>query len=134
MKKEYKIKRYSILLSLVLVFFLFGCESDTMPSITEEYNLTLTGGNTTGIVSLVQSVNTNLMFNLFGTMLLLTIFVILLLGFVVSNGGSGVKALLPSSFITTMISLIFMGLKLIPPIIFYGCLVLVAISIVLPKE
>jgi len=96
-------------------------------AIYSAYNLTGMS-NSTGIVELMQLVNNELMFNFFGTGILLTIFLISLFAFLNSTGGDAMRSLAGASFISFALSLLLVILNLIPNYIMYSVLVLAALS------
>ncbi|KKN27133.1 hypothetical protein LCGC14_0867830 [marine sediment metagenome] len=116
------------IITILLVVFLAGCESTSYePGIPQPYNLTLMG-NATGIVSLTQLVNDQLMDGYFGIGLLVTIFMITFGAFMVSTGHSG-KAFAASSFIMFAMSLLLMALDLVPDYVMYAAIGIAGLSV-----
>ena len=74
-----------ILVLIMLILPLFGCTQSPTVEHTGLYNLSLVSNNT-GIVPIMQSVNTELMFGWFGNMFLLTLGAILFMAFFHSTG------------------------------------------------
>lgn len=74
-----------LLILLLLIMPLFGCSQSPGTEHTGVYNLTLVANNS-GIVPMMQSVNTELMFGWFGNMFLITLGAILFMGFFHSTG------------------------------------------------
>ena len=99
----------------------------------DAYNLT-NMGNSSGIVSLIQTVNSELMFDFFGIGLLLTIFIITFLSFLVATGNNASKALAGAAFISFAISILLLLLDLIPNYAMYITLIMAAVSVVFIKE
>jgi len=97
------------------------------------YNLT-GAGNATGIVDLMQTVNSELMFDFYGIGILLSIFLITFFAFLNATQGNATKALASSSFIAFVISILMIMLDLIPNYVMYITLILTAISVVAIKE
>jgi len=101
----------------------------------EAYNLT--GGgmhNASGIVELMQTVNSELMFDFYGIGILLSIFLIAFFAFHTATGGNATKAMAGASFISFGISLLLIILDLIPNYSVYLLLILAAVSVVFIKE
>ena len=99
----------------------------------EAYNLTGLG-NSSGIVSLIQTVNSQLMFDFFGIGILLAIFLIAFFAFHTSTGGNATKAMAGASFIAFAISILLIILDLVPNYAMYITLVVAAISVVFIKD
>lgn len=99
----------------------------------EAYNLSLMA-NSSGIVDLMQTVNSNLMFDFFGIGVLLTLFIITFLSFHVSTGGDATKAFAGASFISFAISLLMTLLDIIPNYALYITLIMAAVSVVFIKK
>ena len=99
----------------------------------EAYNLSL-AGNSSGIVDLMQIVNSELMFDFYGIGILITIFVILLMSFLISTNGDGIKSWATASFICFVISLLLFILELVPEIAIFIFLVMSAIGVVLIRN
>jgi len=95
------------------------------------HNLTLMG-NSSGIVELMQSVNSNLMQDTFGILLLTAFFLILLLTFV-STTNNGGKSFIAASFATFLISIPLRILGLIPDLALYGVLAIAAFAVAIVK-
>ena len=91
------------------------------------YNLT-TVGNVTGILGLVQTVNSELMQGWFGTGMLLSIFVILMIAFLQGTQSAG-KSLAASSFICFALALLLRAVDLIPDNIIFVTLIICAASV-----
>lgn len=104
-----------------------------MAEIYAEYNLTGMG-NSTGIVDLMQTVNTELMFSFFGIGILVVLFLITFFAFLKSSDGDATRALAGSCFICFGMSLLLRILELIPPFAVYICLIGTAISVLLIKK
>ena len=119
---------WEFFLITISVLFIAGCTSTSYETgIPEPYNLTLLG-NTTGIVSLTQLVNTQLMDGYFGIGLLITLFIITFGAFIVSTGHSG-KAFAASSFIMFAMSLLLVALDLVPDYVIYVAIGIAGLSI-----
>lgn len=101
--------------------------------IYQEYNLSGMG-NSTGIVDLMQLVNSELMNDFLGIGLLVTIFIIALTAFITSTGGDMTKSLAASSFIAMLMSILLVILDLVPNYIIYLTLAMAALSLVFIKE
>ena len=97
------------------------------------YNLTGMG-NSSGIVELIQTVNSELMFDFFGIGILLSIFLITFFSFNVATGGNATKAVAGASFIAFGLSLLMTILDLIPNYMLYITLIMTAVSVVLIRE
>ena len=91
------------------------------------HNLSMMG-NATGIVDLMITVNENLMHNLFGILLLSTIFVMCIMAFMVSTANFG-KSLTASSFIVFALSLLLRILDVIPDSVMFGALAVTAFCV-----
>jgi len=96
------------------------------------HNLTALG-NSTGIVGLTLSVNEILMKDMFGVMLLVTIFVITLLGFMVGTNNPS-KAFVASAFICFVMSMLLRVVGLVPDLAMYGSLAVAAFSVAFIKS
>ena len=99
----------------------------------EAYNLTAMG-NSSGIVSLIQTVNSELMFDFYGIGVMLAIFIITFFAFLKSTGGDATKSLAGASFIIFGLSTLFVLLDLLPAYIMYIALILTALSVVSIKN
>ncbi len=100
--------------------------------VPEPYNLTLIGNNT-GYVDLMLKVNTVLMNDFLGILILIMVFGVLLLT-LIGLTQKGNVSFLASSWITFLISLILKNLGIIPDIALYMCLTLAVISIAFIKQ
>lgn len=69
--------------------------------------------NGTGILPLMQTVNTSLMYGWFGPMLLITIFVILMLGYMAASGNDFKRSAGVASLFTAIFSVFLRSLMLI---------------------
>ncbi len=99
----------------------------------EAYNLTGMG-NASGIVDLMQTVNSELMFDFFGIGVLLSVFLITFFAFHRATGGNATQAMAGASFISFAISLLLIILDLIPNFAWYIMLILTAVSVVFIKN
>ena len=99
----------------------------------DAYNLSKLG-NSSGIVDLMQTVNSELMFDFYGIGLILSIFLITFFAFHRSTGGNATKAMAGASFISFGICLLLTILDLIPNFVMYLFLILTAVSAVFIKE
>ena len=91
------------------------------------YNLTLVA-NSSGYVEFFQLVNSELMRNTYGILILLVVSVIVLIAFLQKTNNTA-KAMAATSFIAFLISLLLAGIDMIPDIFVVGMLVLCAGSI-----
>ena len=96
------------------------------------YNLTGMA-NTTGMLGITQSINSELMFNFFGIMMLLIIYVILILTFV-HRTEDGHKSLLAASFICFGLSIMLRGLQLVPDIVVWVLLIISGVIVAIPRR
>jgi len=97
------------------------------------YNLTGMG-NSSGIVQLMQLVNSELMFNFMGTGIILTIFLISLFAFFASTGGDAMRSIAGAAFISFALSILLVILDLIPNYVMYTALVIAALSVIAMKS
>lgn len=74
-----------ILVVLLLVLPVIGCSQSPATEHTGQYNLSLVANNS-GIVSIMQKTNTELMFGWYGNMILITLGTILFMAFFHSTG------------------------------------------------
>ena len=77
------------------------------------YNLTQMA-NSSGIVELMQTVNSELMFNTFGIMILITIWLVSFMAFYSASGSNAPKALAGASVISFGISMMLIILDMRP--------------------
>lgn len=97
------------------------------------YNLTLVA-NSSGIVPLLQNVNTELMRGYFGILILLSLWVITFMAFIVSTNGDGMKSTAASSFFVFIAAVLLRGLGIVPDIALLITIVLTALSVFLIKN
>jgi len=91
------------------------------------YNLTDIA-NVTGVLEFVQNVNTGLMNDLLGVFILLSVGIVLIMGFHWST--RDIKgSILATSFICFVLSLILRALDLIPNLALLACLIICAVAI-----
>ena len=91
------------------------------------YNLTMIAGNATGIVPIMQKVNTELMFGWFGWGTLITIGIILFMAFLVKNDDPK-KAILAASYAVFIMSIFFRALDLVPDLAIFITLIISALA------
>jgi len=116
-----------ILVIVILGLFMAGCQpTSSQRGIPQPYNLTLMA-NSSGYVSLVQAVNTNLVDGLFGVFTLVAIFIIATLA-LISITAHPLKAIATSSFIVFVMSLLLRTMNLVPDYAVYVSLGLAAVS------
>lgn len=133
MKEKKKYNGLRIAWLLLLLVILVGCSSDSADT-KIDYKYNLTGmGNSSGFVEFTQLVNSDLMHGLLGIEILFAVFIITFMAFMTSTG-SGMKAFASSSYISFIISLFLLGLKLIPPEAMIIPLLLSAISVWFIKD
>ena len=94
------------------------------------YNLSGIGDNTTGVLSLAQHVNTHLMGGSLGIQWLIIIFVVSVMGFLVSSRQAA-RSVVAASFITMISSFLLRLVSLIPDLAVFISIVLFAGSAVL---
>lgn len=97
------------------------------------YNLTAIA-NSSGIVSLFQLVNDELMRGQFGIMILISVWIISFMSFVVVTGGDGIKAMATSSFLSFIICIFLRSMKIVPDLAILITLVMTALFIVMIKN
>jgi len=90
--------------------------------------------NTTGIVSLFQSVNDSLMYGAFGYMILVVVFIIATISFLLATGNNVTKAITGAAFICFILSLFLRIMDLIPNYVIFVCLILTALSAVATRN
>ncbi len=124
MKKSIKeTKAYWIILLLMLL----AGAIDIAYAVPAPYNLTL-AGNSSGIVSLAQTVNAELMGGYFGVLILITMFALTSFGFIQTTGHTG-KSITASSFLIFVLALLLRVVDLVSDITIYVTLALVAFSV-----
>jgi len=94
------------------------------------YNLSAISSNTTGIASLAQGVNDELMFGWFGVILLVSITTIIYMG-LQSTTGDASKAFPATAFICSGIAILLRLLNLLPDLALFITFVLCAGTIAL---
>lgn len=99
----------------------------------EAYNLT-TMGNASGIVGLMQTVNSELMFNWFGVLTILTIFLISFIAFLVATGNNPRKSMSAACFIAFGLSMLLRILELVSDFVVIIALIATAISVAFIKD
>ena len=102
-------------------------------TIPPPHNLTIAGGNTSSYVAFLQTINTNLLNGMFGTMLLITLFGISFM-LSLSLTKSANKSFIFSCFGVFIISVFLRLIELVPDLIMYVCLGLAALSVALVKN
>ena len=90
------------------------------------YNLTIIA-NQSGIVPMMQQVNHNLMFGWYGSLMLLSLCVILFMAFF-SSTNSPKRAISASSFICWLVSMPLRYFNLLPDVVVYITFVVMLIS------
>ena len=88
--------------------------------------------NSSGILELVQNVNSLLMANWYGTMTLIAIFGILLIAFLTKTNNARI-AFAASSFICFGLSIFLRALDLVPNLTLFVCLGMAAFSVAVLK-
>lgn len=96
------------------------------------HNLTILS-NSTGIIGLTTAVNEVFMKNLFGIFVLVTIFILTMLGFMLSTNNAG-KSFAASAFICFGLSIFLRVLGWVPDLAMYGSLAIAAFSIAFIKS
>ena len=89
------------------------------------YNLTGISTNTTGIASLAQGVNSELMFGWFGVILLMALTSIIYIGFQ-STTGEASKAFSATAFISVSLAILLRFLDLLPDLALFITIILAA--------
>jgi len=92
------------------------------------YNITGIIDNSTGFLSLVQGVNTGIMFGYLGILILLIIFSVSLMAFLLGTDEAG-KSFIAASFIAFGMSMLLRAVDLVPNIALFITLILLAGSI-----
>jgi len=77
------------------------------------YNLSLAGANATGYLNLVQGVNSNILNNMFGIILIVVAFAIIMISFI-SNGFEVKRSLVGATFTTFLLSIFLVIIELAP--------------------
>ena len=90
------------------------------------YNLTGIMDNSTSVLGFVQGVNSTLMLDWFGTLILIALSVIMFMAFIYSTQDTG-KALAATSFIAFGLSILLKAMNLVPILAVYITLVTAAI-------
>jgi hypothetical protein len=130
-KQKQKRLKFSIVYVLLLAMILLnGCVSTTPP--TDGYNLT-TVSNQTTYVAFFQQTNSELMFDTFGTLILLSAFFILTIAFIQTTGGSTIQAIAASSWICFSLSIMLRFLDLVPNLVVFSMLMIAGMSVALLK-
>lgn len=86
-------------------------------------------GNSSGIVSFLQIVNTELMKGYFGVLILASIWIIAFMSFLATTGGNGMKSGATASFISFVVCLFLRSLDLVPDLAIFITIILTAIFI-----
>lgn len=89
------------------------------------YNLTSISSNTTGLLTLTQNVNSILLYDLWGILMLIMIGAISFMSFYFSNGNVP-KSLTATSFIIVTLALLLRMVSLIPDLAFFITVILCA--------
>lgn len=97
------------------------------------YNLSGLSQNTTGILTFIQGVNHNLLFDTGGIMILISMSVILFGAFYYSTGDMN-KALIGTSFIAFVLSLSMKALDLVPNLAIFLSFIICAIIIAVTNK
>ncbi len=97
-------------------------------TIPEPRNLTGIFENTTGIVGMMKGVNDTLMNGYFGILLLVSIWIMLFMGFMKTTAHAG-KSALSSSFIIFILSVLLRALNIVNDLTMYGALALFALTL-----
>ncbi len=135
------LKKITLPLVLIIsVLLITSCQPTGGPrdadnnGIPDPFNLTKMG-NATGYVELIQIVDSELMDNLFGVLILLAVFAISTMAFI-STTGHTMKAISASSFMVFVLSLLLKTMNLVPDYAVYGSAIILAISTValIPRE
>lgn len=92
------------------------------------YNLTAVSGNTTGILSLAQATNNELMFGWLGIILLIVIAAITYIGFQAASGDTS-KSLPAALYVSAIMAMILRIAELIPDLALFITIVGAAISV-----
>ena len=93
------------------------------------YNLTgMFVGNETGLLTLIQGVNTELMNGLLGTMFLIGVSIVLLIAFIMTTNDVG-KSVSATGFIAMSLAFSLVALDLLPPLGMFITLIVAGISI-----
>ena len=95
-------------------------------AVPAQYNLTLMG-NSTGIVGLMQKVNTELMNGYFGVLLILSIWIMAVMGFMVSTAHAG-KSMAAASYISFVLCVLLRILDVVSDITLYVTLAITALA------
>jgi hypothetical protein len=96
------------------------------------YNLTGISTNSTGLVSFMVGVNDNIMGGFLGIIMLLVVFAITFVTLMLWTEETG-KALVAASFFIWALSMLFVGVGLVPPITFGVSLFVLVGSAVVAK-
>lgn len=91
------------------------------------HNLTL-AANTSGVVDFIVTVNDGLMYGLYGTLLLITIFILTYLTYFAITNHAG-KSMMASSFIVFILAIFLRIVGILPDQVLYACLALCAFSV-----
>ena len=91
-----------------------------------QYNLSMVA-NQSGLVPIMQQVNSELMFNWFGIMILIAIAIILFMAFL-KNTDDTKKSMAAAAFITFVSSLFLRGMDLVPDLAIFVTLIAVSIA------
>lgn len=124
-KKRFKFGWLYLILTALLAC---GCVDVSQ---TSSYDLTGVA-NQTSPVSLLQTVNTNLTFGWFGSLILMSTFAILVIAFIQKNNAAG-KSIAAASFICFGLSIFLRAIELVPNKVIFITLIMSAISLAFLK-
>lgn len=96
-----------------------------------EFNLTI-GQNVTGIVGLFQGVNNNLMYDMLGVMILISISVILFVSFFAATNHFG-KSISATLYIAFFLAILLRLMGILTDLVMFSVLILLALSVALLK-
>lgn len=94
------------------------------------YNLTNFTGNETGLLTVTQAVNSNIMGGMLGNLFMIGIAVVIYIAIILSSGDN-VKAGMTTGFIGFVLSLSLLAVDLVHPLLPYAFLMISAIHIAL---
>lgn len=116
--------KIKVVLLMFSLLFLAGCMEE--PTHTKVYNLSLVS-NQSGMVEIIQQVNTEIMFSMYGNIILITLGVILIMGFMARTGDIK-QSFAVAAYILFVSAMFFRGLELIKDLDMFIYLIVAAVA------
>lgn len=121
-----KIKKEWYIVSLIFILLLSGCQpTKSAASLPKPYNLTGIY-NSTDVYDFIKNTNDGLLEGMFGTGIILAIFIICMFSFTLTMPLNGAVA--ASCYISLVLGILMLGMALISNITFYIILIGTAVS------